>query len=383
MAIGEGGQAMIDSVVLALPSGQYKLEAENKFYTKKSTGGKGYTVNSLSCGEYLKKQKGKGRYFPLITLPQRKSGLSEATESLEIQISLPKAVYGTNLFDIDETHLDKIYSLLVAYLGEAGVITGIDDVKKAIVRRADFSKVIILPVYLGRANQVVYSLSRFNYKQQSDITRKEYYDGSDGIAVKFWNSTQGYCIYDKFGELISNGYTEAEKLFIEAVKKNPAKRSAIKFELALQRKDSLEALIWRRLASGKKKNFTLEEILNRDLARGILLDNFNKVFDGVSTGLVTLSEMGENELLAYLDGSNISQSKQDKLFRWVRIATIFGLKGAWEQVGLKYRGGSIMKLKKDIALILAELGEIDRKLPNLIAFLREEHEKFNIIKPRS
>ncbi len=102
---------MIDSVVLSFQDCQYKLLDENKFYTKKASGGKGYSVNSIGCGEYMKRQKSKGRYFPLITLPQRRSGSNGAVENLEMQISLPKAVYGSNLIEVDESHLDKIYSL--------------------------------------------------------------------------------------------------------------------------------------------------------------------------------------------------------------------------------------------------------------------------------
>ncbi|MCX6793407.1 MAG: hypothetical protein NTY12_05325 [Candidatus Falkowbacteria bacterium] len=371
---------MIDSITIILQDDQYKLEEKNKLYGKKEIGGKGYGVSSQNCGEYLKLQHKKRRYFPSITLSNKKAGLGEIKESLEIQISLPKAIYGTNLAEIDDAQLDKIYRLLKGYLEEVGITTTIDEIKKAIIRRADFSKVIALPSYLGQANQVIHILSRFNYKQQSDFTLKEFYDGCEGIAMKFWNNTQGYCIYDKFSEIINNGYTENEKKIIASVKQNQTLRCAIKFELSLQRKTSLEAVVWRRLKNGKKKDFTLEEILNKDLAKGILLDSFNKVFDDVSTGLVSLSEMGENELLTYLDRSKITQCQQDKLFRWVRMATIFGVKGTWEKIKTNYNGGSVNRLKKEVSLILTELGEIDSKLPNLIAFLREQHEKFEIIK---
>jgi hypothetical protein len=218
---------------------------------------------------------------------------------------------------------------------------------------------------------------------KSEFKLREFNDGSEGVAMKFWNSTQGYCIYDKFGEIISNGFTENEKKIVETIRQYPAKRSAIKFELSLQRKDSFEALVWRRLNNGKKKNFTLEEILNRDLAKSILLNSFNNVFDGASTGLIALSEMGENELLAYLDGLNIGQDKKQKLFYWVRMATIFGVKGTWEKIGFDYKGGSVQRVKNEIGLIFTELGEINKNIPNLITFLREEHERFDIITPTS
>ncbi len=373
---------MIDSVVLELLSGQYRLTADNKFYSKNSSGGKGYSVYSRSCWEYLKMQKKKGRYFPLIKLPQKTSGLGKTEESLEMQVSLPKRVHRTNLFEVDEGNIEEIHSLLLSDLKEVGVMTDIEKMRGAFVRRADFSKVIKLPPCLGRANQAIHTLSKFNYKPRSDFDLKEFYDGSEGVAMKFWNSTQGYAIYDKFGEIISHGFTKIEKDTAEAVKEKPSLRCAIKFELSLERKKSFEAVVRRRLKSDKKENFTLAEILNRDLAKAVLLDTFDKVFNNVSLGLITLSEMGENELLAYLDGQNISQQKRERLHHWVRMTAIFGIKGAWERLEAVYRGGSIQRTKKEVALARYELGEIQEKLPNLVAFLRQEHEKFEIIKPK-
>ena len=90
--------------------------------------------------------------------------------------------------------------------------------------------------------------------------------------------------------------------------------------------------------------------------------------------------MKDNVLRAYLDSSGLGVKKQEKLYYWVRMTTEFGISGAWEQIKLKYSGGSIASCKKEIALILAELPKIDDTLPNLIQFLREELEKFEIIK---
>ena len=64
------------------------------------------------------------------------------------------------------------------------------------------------------------------------------------------------------------------------------------------------------------------------------------------------------------------------------MATNFGISGTWEQIKLKYSGGSVATCKKQIALILAELPKIDGNLPNLIQFLRAELERFEIIKPK-
>lgn len=132
----------------------------------------------------------------------------------------------------------------------------------------------------------------------------------------------------------------------------------------------------------KKKDFYLEDILKPELSKGILLKTFDTVFNSVAIGLVSLSEMDENKLWAYLENSKLSQTKQRDLFYWVRMATKNGIAGTWTELKRKFKGGSIVRKKQEIALILQELGTISGNIPNLIDFLRNKHEKFEIIKPQ-
>jgi hypothetical protein len=64
------------------------------------------------------------------------------------------------------------------------------------------------------------------------------------------------------------------------------------------------------------------------------------------------------------------------------MTTKFGIAGVWEQLKQKHKGGSVVRRKKEIALILQELGTISGNVPNLVDFLRAEHDKFEIIKPK-
>ncbi len=315
-------------------------------------------------------------------LPTRTQGLAEPQNDLEIQVSLPKLVHGTSLFDVDRNDLGVIFEKLLFFLDDFGVDTTKTELEKGIVRRADFSKVFKLPDYLGRANEVVRVLAQFDYKPQSDFRRRDYCIGNEGIANKFWNTTQGYVVYDKFAEILSEGFTKQEMKLKELYQQGKFKRNALRFELSLQRKDSFEAVVNRRIKTGKKKDFYLEEILNEDLARDILCDAFEKVFNNLAVGLISLSQMEDNKLWAYLEDSGLSQIKQEKLYYWVRMATKSGIAGTWEQMKLKLKGGSVSQRKKEVALALQELGTISGNVPNLMDFLRAEHKKFEIIKPK-
>ena len=74
--------------------------------------------------------------------------------------------------------------------------------------------------------------------------------------------------------------------------------------------------------------------------------------------------------------------KQESLYYWVRMATKFGIAGVWGQIKLKHSGGSVSRRKKDISLVLQEIDTITGNIPNLIDFLRSEHEKFETVRPK-
>jgi len=337
---------MIDSVVLELKNSQYKLRAGHKFDGAKAQRGKGFNISSFYCEGFAKQQRKQGLYFPVINLPKRKVGHEGVTtECLTVQVSLPKLLYATNLFETDEQDLDKIFIGLAGVFGQVGVETSSNELAQAVIRKVDFCKIIKLPDYLGRADEVIYNLFGFNYKTQSDFSLKELRDGREGVYIKFLNTTQGYVIYDKLSEIVNNGYTQKEQIIKDAYLSGQLRNNALKFELALHRKDSLEAVLRRRI-TGKKKDFVLGDILNRDLVRGIMLDKFNDIFGKVTTGLISLSEMEDNKLRAYLDDSNLSLVKQQKLYYWVRMATKNGIAGVWEQINRKCKGGSVGKNKK-------------------------------------
>jgi len=373
---------MIDSIVLTLNSDQFELMPDNKLDGRKTQHGRGFAINSEYSETYNRNLKKQGLYCPSITKATKTNSANEPKEILEIQASLPKLLYGSNLFEIDSEDLEKIYIALLNRLDNLGIITSKENLRKAIVKRADFSKIIKLPPELGEANKVVETLSRFDYKPSSDYNFHKYNDGNHGRCIKFWNTTQGYVIYDVMGNILSNGYTKTEKTIQEGFAEGKVKRTALRFELSLERKDSFESVVRKRIQNKEKtRGFCLEDILNENLAKRILLDVFDNVFNNTFMGLITLSEMEENKLKAYLDNSGLSVKKQEKLYYWVRTTTNFGIGGTWEQIKLKYRGGSVPNCKKEISLILAEFGRIDGNTPNLIKFLRNKHEEFEIIKP--
>lgn len=374
---------MIDSAVIQLNSEQFTVKDRKRFDASKTHGSKGYSVGTAYSSTYQKGWKKKGVYCPSFTLARRRGGNKETEEVLEIQFSLPKLIYGTNIFESDLYDMGRVNKNLLFFANGLGINTTIADFEQAIVRRVDFSKIVVLPVYLGVADRAIRNLSKFDYKPESDFRFDGYENGKNGSKIKFHNSTQGFVVYDKVGELKNNGYTKQEKGLIQKYVEHELKRNLIKLELSLQRKDSMEALL-RRYIKTKKKNFTLPEIVSeKEAVKKILLNMFDTIYSTTHSGLITLSEMEENRLLDYLYSSKLSQHQVEKLFFWVRMATNFGIAGTWGRLKEVYSGGNVSANKNKIGQALIELGEIDGNVPNLLGFMRSELVKFEMIKPKS
>ena len=236
---------------------------------------------------------------------------------------------------------------------------------------------------MGEARQVLKTLDDLNDKPRSDFTHKYFFDVSEGMALKFWNKTQGYVIYDKFGEIIANGYTKMEQGLIKEILEKKLKRNVIKFELSLERKQSLEAVL-RRFIPVKQKDFTLSDIMqNTDISRSILLEAFDKVFNPLATGLITLGQMEENRLEWYLLEKNWSVKKHALMSYLVNMTTKIGVAATWDTLKQRMKGGSYDTYKREVALAMAELGQLSGYTPNLVAYLRNQHQKFAIIRPKS
>ena len=338
---------MIDSVTIKLNSRQFHLRDDNKFSERKTFGKPGYYSETLLCVKYENEQKTKGIYCPKFSLITRKG-----RETLDIQVSLPKLVYGSSLYDIGPKSLPLIFEKLLVILDDIGIDATINGLERAIVTQTDFSKIILLPDYLGPANEIVRTLSLFDYKHLSDFTIKEYANGKKGIYMKFLNETQGYVCYDKLGEILNQGYTKEEKAMQEEYEKGARKRNALRFELALQQKDSMEKFVSLRIKGKKKRDYRLDDLLNSKLSKIILMEVFDSVFSQVATGLITLSHMEDNRLLAYLDSTGLSPKKQQELFYWVKMATKYGIAGTWKHIALKYKGGSVGRHRAEIKAII-------------------------------
>jgi hypothetical protein len=375
---------MIDSIVWRLEKDQFKISNELAFDGESSKSIRGrFNTTSIFVSKYATNRKKQGVYFPHIEI--KKDKREGAIKALEIQASLPRLDFESSLFEVDESRLDPINDKTIRLLKEVNIIVSKEELKKAVIKRADFCKNIIIPPYFGTATQIIRKLEGFNYKQSSGFKHWENLDNEEGVKINFYNTSQGYVLYDKVLEINSNGYTTLEGRLKEASKQGRLKNNVIRFELSFHKQATFEACVRKHLKN-KKKHFTLEDILNRDLAKGILLEAFDKVYQPSFIHTLTLGEMKENELEDFLISKNLSVREYAFLYYWANKAIKIGIQQSLEELKNRTSSNSYNIYKKKIRQTLEEFNKDEPIIgytSSITGYLREEHKRFTIKNPRA
>jgi hypothetical protein len=371
---------MIDSVVLQLECKEEQIT--DQFFSGQQTKQPSHTVSIQKVFSLKHKEfKKKGLYYPIISAYKRIINGREEGVKLEIQVSLPKLLYCTNLWEIKPNDLEAVCQALHRCLVQTGVDIPLEVITKAILKRVDFSKIVRIPAMYGTAKQVTKKLSVFDYKQCSDFKFREYGDFSDGAAMKFYNDTQGYVVYDKISEIWGNGYTLQEQEIIKWYQETKQRRDVLRFEVSLERKQSMEAVL-RRFIPNKKKDFILADIMSDcEVSKQVLLETFNKVFNKDYLPLITLAEMRENSFEAFLRDNDLPLAEHYKLYYWVNMMGKYGLRATLDYMKEKMPKTSFKRFKDCLIGIVEKLPKIEGEIPSLVSYLRKKHEEFELFCP--
>lgn len=380
---------MIDSITIGTE--HFILYDDSKFTKAKhqELSGK-YGVfgrHSVRYTDYAKKCKAKGRYFPQVSIVERGSmrkrngQRTKAERRLMIQVSLPKLIFSTNLFDINEKCLELCAIRLVELMQEIGVGISIDNILHARVFKADFSKILKIAPKYAKTKQILNELEAYDNKARSAYNRITYHnEGVDGKYLKFYNGTRGLVIYDKFDEIVINGSTNLESAISEQYKKGKWKYGAIRFELSIHKKQSLDAIM-RKHTKTKKQNFQFIEVVSGVISKAVLLEEYRTLYINGFQGLVRLKGLKEAELLNILDNET-NNYREKALFYYLigRIQNI-GISEALEEMRSQCSASTFGRYKKDAERMLGQM-EAKQNEANMVSYLERRLIDFKPIMPK-
>lgn len=379
---------MIDSITLRIED--FILYSDKYFNKTKHQELKGkygvFGVYSIKYTEYPKKCNKRGRYFPQVQIMERRKKrngkLYIASRYLVIQVSLPKLVFATNLFDVTEELFPIILSKLQKALSEISITVSIEALRKATAVRLDFSKMVQIAPSYGTTDDILNTLLPYNHKQASDFNRSNYHNGRNGYYVKFFNSSQGFVIYDKFDEIVEHAKTNLEHAISQKYKDKLLKKGALRIEISLQLKQTLDSVLRRLSGDKSKKSFTFEEIFKTEYSKRYLLETYEKVYINGFNKLIPLSHLKNKKLEQIIDTFTTDFRQKALLYYLVHQVRQHGLKNIIKKIRNSTSTTTTNRYKKLIDQII-DLSYAKKDNVNSVTYLYRKLKQFKPVIPKN
>ena len=295
-------------------------------------------------------------------------------------MSLPKLLYSVSVFDIDERLLPVIAQRLADALKEIKIGVTPEEVLNAVAQRVDYSKILKISPSFGSTARVLRELAPYDMKQSSDFNRSHYHDGKDGFYLKFYNSSRGFVIYDKFDEIMTNGKTKLEQEISRQYVAGKWKKGALRIELSLQKKQTVDAAL-RRFIRPKKKDFTFRDAASTKVAKKLLMETFEQVYVKNFNRLVRLTGLKDAEMLALVSAKAAGFKERAALYYLVHRVRDVGLRAAIEELKRDASPATVGRYKTAVERILAD-ADAKKDAVDVVGYLRRKLEAFTPVLPK-
>lgn len=386
---------MIDSVTIKIIDEQFVLfEPDEHFGKMKCQVFRGqYGVFGrywVRHTDFARKEKKRGHYFPLVSVvyderrKRRIGAKSNVRRWLLVQVSIPKLLYGTSLFDADERMLDLFAVKLQEQLRRVNLVVEPSAIKEAIIQRVDYSKILKISPTYGEPRKIIRELASFDYKPSSDFNLNTHHNGKDdekGHYVKFYNSSQGLVIYDKLDEIDIKGTTKMEEEIRGQYRHGKFTKGALRIELSLQKKQTADSVL-SRFIKGKKKDFTLREAFSSSISKALLKETFRKVYVEGFGGLMRLSRLKDAELYRHVKANVPNLKQRGIVYMLAHRVRDVGLKETIEELRSEVSSATLARYRSQVERLLGESSSAWDSA-NVIGYLRSKLDRFTPVLPEN
>ena len=241
---------------------------------------KGYNGPIQAHLNTSKSDKKFGVYHPSFTYHQNPTGSPFAKYVLNVQLSLPKIIYGNNFVELADTDFDGVVTAIKQELERIGLNISTEEIEKAEAVKIDFSKNIIFNDYTSTST-VIKSISTADISKVYDVDLTKYKNG--GQAFHIHTNCEDIVIYDKVEDLKQARVSDKRaieddnhiQLKILDKLKDKKGLSVIRFEVRLNGKRKIRASLYE--AGVEYENLSLRTLFKTDIAQKVLLNSWNKI----------------------------------------------------------------------------------------------------------
>jgi hypothetical protein len=225
---------VLDTVILKIPEGYYTVMDKQKFTPH-------YSNLENSTGSFMKAINNTQKEKCRITAEKRtlRSGKLETT--LKLEFSVPKLLYGNNLQEIHENHMELIIDKLSEALRNADVLIFSNLLEKAPVSAFHVGKNVRLTNGYT-SSFVINELSKIDMTKKLDLTKTTFMNA--GQSLQYYSASHSLVFYDKVADIMRPPSRAIDKIFPRNIPLNfNQKAQILRMEVRLSKKRKMNSVL--------------------------------------------------------------------------------------------------------------------------------------------
>jgi hypothetical protein len=334
-----------------------------------SLGKRGY----ISCVQNpTKTDVEQGIYKPRLTLTKRKARVG-FHQSLRVEFSVPKLVYGNNFDEVTPHHMEQVISILHSRLASMGIRTTSDILRHASVSAIHYSKNIRLKDYTS-CSMVLTELGKIDLNKRLDANKVSF--RNEGSAIHAHASSYQVTFYDKMYDM-KQAFSKGEKRAIERdydiqhdlFHQLPKALQVLRLEVRLANRQKMRALLQQ---LGITSALTFDNLFNADISKRVLLHYWHSFTDDMA--VLAMGRYAPEDIYAALFAESKGTLKPAKLLQrlgMLKLVESIGMRGAKTLITQHADAKTWQRIKKEVKeldtlanLKYSAIRDVDKELAN-------------------
>ena len=310
---------MIDTIVLTIPYGKYKIISPERFHPHPNilfnTG-----KSLVKCANNpTKEDKNNDIYKPRLTLMKRWS-VRGLEITLKIEFSAPKILFNNNADEIAEHDFEDLIIAINRALVTMGIAIAHQSLKDASVSAIHFAKnILITDGYTAQG--IIKEINKINLNQKLDIARVTFIN--DGTSLQCYSKSHSLVIYDKVSDMnkakkrpIDTDQSIFQLSLWDVAQTSNKRLEILRIEARLSKRQKLKQIL---NAIGHGDCLTFQSVFRKDVCQKAVLYYWDKIvlrenlflFDMNNKPVIALQEALKEDLklkpkeAIYLVGLNL------------------------------------------------------------------------------
>lgn len=300
---------MIDTITLLLSTDSYHVISKDGFYQ---------SINRLGVSSMVqnppKPSAADPNHYPHLTISNRLNSYGRSVQSLKIQSSLPKLLYGNNFDELSNKDFPQVIAVLKTRLHKMGIEVTEDQISHAEITGIHYGKNFVLTD--GRTPKIIIDkLAQGDYSRRLDVEMVKY--RNNGLGWKLHTNRYELAFYDKLADLHraqisekrSEEYHNSSQINLFKTYPQPTPFEVLRMEARLNNKAMINHMFEKLKIT---TSLTFNQVFSESIAKKVLLSYLDMI-ESARPPYSDYIAKSSNDLLAEVKINNSRVSPCDLL----------------------------------------------------------------------